>query len=68
MQSSKYVDSSNKFTFFNIIIPLMTNDRINYRCHLQGHVTVGKYFLIDGVATANLPLDAADVNDVFLLI
>jgi len=46
----------------------MTNDRINYRCHLQGHVTVGKYFLIDGVATANLPLDAADVNDVFLLI
>lgn len=40
----------------------MTNDHINYRCHLQGHVTVGKYFLIDGVTAANLPFDVANVN------
>lgn len=62
MQSGKYVDSGNKFIFLNIIILLMTNDHINYRCHLQGHVTVGKYFLIDRVTTANLPFDVANVN------
>lgn len=62
MQSGKYVDSGNKFTFLNIIILLMTNDHINYRCRLQGHVTVGKYFLIDGVTTANLPFDVANVS------